>query len=196
MNRNTPQHEESVARRCVELLREGRIDAVQVMLQPGIVTVESSNQNLTAIHNVLAERQPATIKTIDAQKFRDGNAEITNIVFEYEFPPAAKATSGSTELLPAKWIFVTVSIRSTDTEPDQIVGINLVPSTMPIEGINAFTFANKGASQYTALAIAILLSALTIYAAVVCIRARIGAQKWIWLLLMLFTVSPVSVNWS
>jgi len=196
MRRNTPQREEGVARHCAELLREGRYDDVIEMLQPDLATAESSRQTLTAIHDILAERSPVSLKVIDAQTFRDGDARITNIVLEYEFPPAPKATGGSTEFLPAEWAFVMFSIRGADNAPDKVSAINLVPSAQPIEAINAFTFENKGASQYAALAIGMLLLAFTIYAALVCIRANIGKQKWLWLLLMLFTIYPVSVNWN
>lgn len=195
MQTNTPQRQESLARHCAELLRQGRYDDVVHTLRPDVVGAET-HQSLVAIHDILAEREPVSIKVIDAQQFRDGDAQITNIVLDYEFPPVPKATIHGTVLLPARWVFATFTVRSTNAEPDLIDRINVAPSELPIETINAFTFENKGDSQYAAFAIGILLSAFTIYAAVVCIRSRIGPKKWLWILSMLFTVTLASVNWT
>jgi hypothetical protein len=155
-----------------------------------------THQSLIAIHDILAVNKPASIKVIDAQQFRDGDAQITDIVLDYEYPPVPKATIRGTVLLPARWVFATFTIRSKSAVPDLIDGINVTPSDLPIETINAFTLENKGDSQYAALAIGILLWAFTIYAAVVCIRSRIGQRKWLWILSMLFTVTLASVNWT
>ena len=193
MRSNTPLRQEGIAWRCADLLREGRYSDVIQLLQPGVVGAET-RQSLTAIHDILTEREPVSVKVIDAQKFRgEGDVEITNIVLDYEFPSTVKKASTDTELLPAKWVFVTFSIRSTE---DSIAGIHAVTSEQPIEAINAFTFRNKGVSQYTAFAAGILLNAFAIYALILCVTAKIGPKKWLWILLMLFTFILVSVNWT
>lgn len=178
---------------CADLLKEGRYSEVIQLLRPSVVGADT-HQSLTAIHDILTERQPVSVKLIDAQKFRgEGNVEITNIVLDYEFPPTVKTTSSGTELLPARWVFVTFSIRSAE---DSIIGIHAVTSEQSIEAINAFTFKNKGVSQYAAFAAGILLNAFAICALALCVTAKIGPKKWLWLLLMLFTLTPVSVNWT
>lgn len=148
-------------------------------------------KSLTAIHDLLTEREPRSVKVIDAQKFR--GVETTNIVLDYEFPSIEKKTSSGTELHPAKWVFVTFSIRSTD---DLITGIDAVTSGQSIEAINAITLKNKGVSQYAAFASGTLINAFAIYAVVLCLTAKIGTKKWLWILLMLFTFAPVSMNWT
>jgi hypothetical protein len=192
MRGNTPLRQESIAWHCSDLLREGRYSDVIQLLQPGVVGAET-RQSLTAIHDILTEREPVSVKVIDAQKFRREGVEITNIVLDYEFPSAVKKTSSDTELLPAKWVFVTFSIRSTE---DSITGIHAVTSEQSIEAINAFTFKNKGVSQYTAFAAGILLNAFAVYAITLCVTAKIGLKKWLWIVLMLFTFILVSVNWT
>ena len=193
MRSNTPLRQESIAWHCADLLREGRYSDVIQLLQPGVVGAET-RQSLTAIHDILTEREPVSVKVIDAQKFRgEGDVEITNIVLDYEFPSTVKKTSGDTELRPAKWVFVTFSIRSTE---DSITGIHALTSEQSIEAINAFTFKNKSVSQYAAFAAGILLNAFAIYAIALCVTAKIGPKKWLWILLMLFTFILVSVNWT
>jgi hypothetical protein len=193
MRRNTPQPQESIAWHCADLLREGRYSDVMQLLQPGVVGAET-RQSLYSIHDMVTERQPVSVKVIDAQKVRgEGDGEITNIVLDYEFPPTVNKTSSGTELLPAKWVFVTFSIRSAK---GSIIGIHAVTSERSIEAINAFTFKNKGVSQYAAFAAGILDTAFGIYAVVLCVTAKIGPKKWLWILLMLFTIIPVSVNWT
>ena len=196
MQTNAAQREESLARHTAELLRQGQYDKVVHSLQPDVVGAQT-HQALIAIHDILAEREPASIKVVSAQKSHDGDTDITEIVLDYELPAVAKATSRSNDLVPAKWVFVTFEIRTRNAaELGLIDRINVVTSEQPIEDINAFTFKNKGISQYAAFATGILLSALTIYAVVVCIRSNIGPQKWLWALFMLFTVTLASVNWT
>lgn len=193
MRSNTPLREGSIAWHCADLLREGRYSEVIQLLQPGVAEAEA-RQSLTAIHDILTEREPVSIKVIDAQKFRgEGAVEITNIVLDYEFSSTVKKTGSDTELLPAKWVFVTFSIRSPE---DSITGIHALTSEESIEAINALTFRNKGVSQYTAFVAAILLNAFVIYAIALCVTAKIGPKKWLWILLMLFTLTFVSVNWT
>ena len=117
MQTNTPQRQESFARHSAELLRQGRYDEVVHTLQPGVVGAKT-HESLIAMHDILAEREPASIKVIDAQKSHDGDAEITDIVLDYEFPSVAKPTSGNTDLMPARWVFVTFEIRSRNAAPD------------------------------------------------------------------------------
>ncbi len=191
---NAAQRQESLARSTAELLRQGRYDEVVHTLQPRIVDAKT-HQSLIAMHDILIDGVPGSIKIIDAQRFHDGDADISDIVLDYEFPSGAKATS-STDIRPARWVFVTFEIRSRNAEPGLIERIDVVTSELPIEDINSFTFKNKGASQYAAFATGILLSAFTIYAAVICIRSKIGPQKWLWILFMLFTVTLASVNWT
>lgn len=187
------QRQERIAWHCADLLREGRYNDVIRLLQPGVVGPETL-QSLTAIHDIVTEREPVSVKVIDAQKFRqERNVEITNIVLDYEFAPTVNKTSSGTVLLPAKWVFVTFSIRSPEYS---IIGIHAVISEQSIEAINAFTFKNKGVSQYAAFVAGILLNAFAIYAVALCVAAKIGPKKWLWILLMLFTLVPVSVNWT
>jgi hypothetical protein len=194
MQEKTPQRQESLARHCAELLRQGRYDDVVHMLQPSVVEAKT-RRSLIAMHDILTEREPVSVKVIDAQKFDDGDADITDIVLDYEFPSVAKPTSGSTDPMRARWVFLTVGIRSANGAPDQINRINTVTSELPIEDINALTFENKGVSQYAAFATGILLSAFTIYAVVLCIRSK-TVHRSLWILFMLFTVTFASVNWT
>ncbi len=195
MQTNAAQRQEILARNSAEALRQGRYDEVVISLKPDIVGAQT-RQSLIAMHDLLTGQEPASIKVIGARKFQEGDAEITEIVLDYEFQSMAKAASGSIVPMPARWVFLTFGVRSSESAPDKIDRINAVASEQPIERINAFTFRNKGVSQYAAFTIGILLSAFTIYAAVICIRSRIGPVKWLWILLMLFTVNFASVNWS
>src|ERR1019366_297198 len=77
-----------------------------------------------------------------------------------------------------------------------VTGIKVQVSSESVESINAFTLANRGLSQYAALLLALLLSAISVYAIVLCILAKIGRQRWIWLLLILINIGHASVNWT
>lgn len=195
MRENTPERQASLARNAAESLRRGRYDEVIRMLQPSVVGA-TTQKSLIEIHDTFAEREPMSIKVIDAQKAHDADAEIAEIVLDYELPAMTRTRSGSNAVAAAKWVFVKFTIRSKNPALDTIERIDVVTSDEPIEQINAFNFEDKGIAQYGAFVIAILLSVLTIYAAVVCIRSKIGPQKWLWLIFMLFTITVGSVNWT
>jgi len=191
---STPQSEESLAISCAESIRQGKYEEVARQFDPGVVNAEL-NDRLVAITKAFPDREPVSVKTIDATKSGQGDAAITTIALEYEYAPAFKTTGQTAEVIPGGWVFVQSSIQTVHGSA-VITGIRVQPSSESIESINAFTFANLGISQYAALLLALLVTAFTLYAVVSCLRAKIGGQKWLWLLLMLINVGNVDLNWT
>ena len=194
MRKMTPPYEEGLAILCVDLLRQGKYEEVTERLDPSIVDA-GIHDKLVAIAKTFPDREPVSAKTIDATVSHRGDAVITSVTLEYEYAPEAKRTSGSTEVIPRSWLFfqlVTQNIGGLRT----ITGLQVAPSSEPIETINAFTLADKGVPQYAALCMAILVSTFGLYVFVVCVRTKMGKIKWLWLPLILIGVGKVTVNWT
>jgi hypothetical protein len=192
--RNTPQFEDSLAKLCTESLRQARYEDVIGHLDPSVVDT-GIHDKLVAIAKTFPNREPISFKTFDSKRSSQGDATITVIDLEYGYAPIIRTTGESTESIPGSWVFVENVIKTVGGSTT-ITGIKVQPSSESVESINAFTFANKGYSQYAALLLAVLLSAFTVYVVVLCIRANIGSQKWLWMLLILINVGHASIDWT
>lgn len=194
LRKMTPHDDELFARRHAELIRQYKFEEIEGALDPSIKNAEARDK-LTAMAAIIPTGEPVSIKAVDVQFFRDADSPTTSITFEYEFAPTVMATSGSTALIPRKWLLVQVVVQKR-LGTRVVAGIHVIPISESVEAYNEFTLANKGISQYVALFLAVLIFAFTVFAVVLCIRAKIGKQKWPWLLLMLIDVGSVSVNWT
>ncbi len=192
--KNTPQLEENLARRCDESIRQGRYEKLTGLLDPKILD-PGLRDKLVAVTKAFPDYNPVSVKTIDSKRSNLGDATVTTIVLEYEFAPTIKTNSESTESIPGSWVFVDNVIQNVGGSPT-VTGIDVQPSSESVESINAFTLADRGISQYVALFLALLLSAFIVWVVVLCIRAKIGKQKWLWLLLIFAYVGHASVDWT
>ena len=192
--RNTPQVPERIAISCAESLRKGKLDEVAGQLEPGAVDA-GLHDRLVEMMRAFPDREPASVKTVDATKYGEGDAAVTTIVLEYEYARVTTPTGGTAAVIPGSWVFVQSTIR-TGLGSTRVAGMRVQASPESIESINAFTFANRGISQYLALFFALLVSAITLCAVVLCVRSKIGRQKWLWLLSMLVNIGNASVNWT
>jgi hypothetical protein len=194
MRKMTPPYEEGLAMLCVDLLREGKYEEITERLDPSIVNA-GTHDKLVAVAKLFPDQEPVSAKTIDASVSHEGDAIITSVTSEYEFAPEVKSTSGSTELLPRRWLFVELVTQNVGGLRT-ITGLRVTPSSESVETINAFTFKDKGVPQYAALCLAMLVSTFGLYAFVVCVRTKMGKGKWLWLPLILIGVGKVTVNWT
>jgi hypothetical protein len=88
-----------------------------------------------------------------------------------------------------------VLIRTTGSTKT-IAGLHVLPTSRSFEEINEFTLAEKGTSQYAGLLIAMAAAGFTLYVFVLCIRTRMGKEKWLWLILILIGLFRLTVNWT
>lgn len=190
----TPQEDVSLALDSVDLLRQGRLDRVEQMLDPS-VRDSGTHEALTEMHNMFPTEDASGVKPVEEGFVRGPNGSTTNITLEYEFLPQVKPTSGSTELLPRRWLLTQVVIQ-TSAGGKTIRGLHAMPIARSYEEMNEFTLADKGISQYAALLLVIGVSTFTLYVFVLCVRAKVGKQKWLWLILVLIGLIRVTVNWT
>jgi len=194
MKKMTPQDDESLAKRYMDLLRQSRFEKAEEGLDPGI-SDGAMRDKLAAMAGMFPTREPLSIKTVDTHVLHGADFSTTSITLEYEFAPAVMPTGGRTELSPRSWLLAEVVI-GTRSGVKSIAGLHVMPISESVEDMNEFTFVGKGISQYAALCLVVLVLAFSLYALVLCIRTKIGKSKWIWMILIIIGVCRVSLNWA
>ena len=175
LKKYTPQDDEALAIRYVDLLRQSQFGQIEGRLDPSIKNAETRD-TLTGMSYTIPTGEPTSIKTVDSRVVYSKDGSISSITLEYEFAPQAMPTSGSTELISGSWLIAQVVIQ-TKEGVKTIAGLHVSPSSRSFEEINEFTLTDKGISQYAALCLAIGAAAFSLYAFVLCIRTRMGKRK-------------------
>jgi len=180
LKRYTPQDDESLAIDCVDLLRQGRYEEIEKRLDPGM---KNSKTRETLIEMAsFFPSNPISTKTVDARVARSRDSSSTSITLEYEFARS--------------WLLVQLIIQTRDGVKT-ISGFHVTPIAESIEVMNGFTFADKGISQYAGLVLAIFVSIFALYEFVLCIRAKMGREKWLWAILILIGAGcRLTLNWT
>jgi hypothetical protein len=193
LKKYTPQDDEALAIRYVDLLRQSQFEQIEDRLDPSIKNAVTRDA-LTGMSYTIPTGEPTSIKTVDSRVVNSRDGSTSCITLEYEFEPQATPIRGRTEV-SGTWLIAQVVIQ-TKGSVKTIAGLHVSPSSRSFEEINEFTLADKGISQYAGLFLAIGAAAFSLYAFVLCIRTRMGKKKWIWLILILIGVFRLTVNWT
>jgi len=177
LKRYTPQDDEALARRTVDLLFQDRYDEIENTLDPGIKNGDTHEHLVEMSH--FFPSKPVSVKTVEARTVRGRDSRTTTITVEYEFARS--------------WLLAQVAIRTKDGLKT-ITGFSVNPTSEPIEAINEFTLDDKGFSQYAGLFLGLWVAGLTLYAFVLCVRTKIGMKKWV--VAILVGVGQLTVNWT
>jgi hypothetical protein len=193
MKKYTPSDDEALAKRYVDLLRQGQFEQIEDRLDSNIKNSETHDKLMNMSYTIPAG-EPTSIKTVDSHVVHTRDASASSITLEYEFEPHAASINGKTEVF-ATWVIAQVVIR-TKGGVKTIAGFHIVPSSESFEQINEFTFSNKGVSQYAGLCLAIGVAALSLYSLVLCVRMRLGKIKWLWMVLIFIGLCRITLNWT
>jgi len=173
------QEDEALARDCVELLWQDRLDEVEARLDPSVRNADT-HETLAEMRSFFPSR-PMSVKPVEAGFVHGHNFSTTNITLEYEFQRS--------------WLLAHVVIRR-EAGVTTITAFRIMPTAEPFEVMNAFTLDDKGFSQYAGLLLTLFVAALTLYAFVLCVRMKNGRKKWVWLFAILVGVCRITVNWT
>jgi hypothetical protein len=179
LRKHTPQDDEALALRSVDLLSQDRYDEIEKTLDPSIRNGDA-HEHLVEMSDMFPSK-PISVRTVEANVVRSRDSRTTSITVAYEFAQ--------------NWLLAQVVIRTKDGLKT-ITGFSVTPTAEPIEAMNEFTLHDKGFSQYAGLFLALWVSALTLYAFVLCVRMKIGAMKWVWLAVIIVGVCRLTVNWT
>jgi hypothetical protein len=178
------EREESIARSILPLLQAGDYASLEALLDPAIRQAGPRAQ-LEAMAALIPAGAPTEVERL-SYKARGtwtlgSGVRQVELVHRYRFGD--------------KSVIVTVALAGG---PDQsvVTTAHVLPVDEAALVANAFTFAGKGIRHYLVLALAIAVPSFIVITLVVCIRTRVPKRKWAWLVIILFGVGQVSLNWT
>jgi len=180
-----PPEDDELARRFVDLIRQGQYDEASSMVDP-TVAEKAGTAGFRDLHRIVDHGAPIATELIGAHtgffKPWDGSASSrqTTLTYQFQFADA--------------WAVATVVVRNDD-KGRHILGANFQPIEKSLQEINRFTFENKSALHYVFFAAAILVPLFILTVAVICFRSRVRL-RWLWILFILIGISQVRLDWS
>ncbi len=180
MKRWTPPEAESIARRYVDLLRQGKFDQIQRDLDPTVddPDVRGTFAQMAAI---FPAGTPESVKVVGANVFQGQGYSKTNLTLEYQFP--------------GKWLLVNVATQKKG-DVSTVISFHVTPTADSLENLNRFTFVGKGAVQYFTLTCAVGSLLFTLYVFMLSIRSKELKPKWLWMIIVLVGAGKFAVNWA
>jgi hypothetical protein len=172
--------EVSVAKSYFDLLRTGHADVIENSFDPAFKDAEFASEISEMVATVPVDG-PSSVKTIFAHPDCVGNICVYSIMLDYTYS--------------FEHLLFNVVLRKAGGHTS-IIGmhVRIVPESVIEE--SEFKLSNKGVPQYTVLLAAIFCAIFTLYVLVLCIRSRIGPQKWIWAAFISIGISRLGVNWA
>lgn len=180
MQKFTSPQEQALAKHYIDLLRHRQFDQIEAVADKTIAGADLHG-TLVAMADLLPPGEPISVLLVGAHRLQQGESTTVNLTFEFGYAH--------------QWVLSNVAVKS-QAGGSTIVGFSVIPEPASLEQQNGFTLTGKNAMQYFVLALAILASALTLFALAVCIRTRLRGRKWPWVLFILFGFGNLSVNWA
>jgi hypothetical protein len=180
MKAMTPSADEQVAKSYIDLLREHKFEQIEKDIDPAD-RPPNLHETLIKMAALIPAQAPTSVKVVGANTFRSPGVYKSDITFEYQFPD--------------KWLLANVMVQKKDGV-STIVGFNVKGISDSLENLNRFSLPGKGALQYAVLAGMIVASLFSLYALVLCARAKVPKRKWLWIVFILFGVGKFTVNWT
>ncbi|GGY18972.1 hypothetical protein GCM10008098_08910 [Rhodanobacter panaciterrae] len=176
----TPSGDEQTAKSYIDLLREHKFEQIEQAIDPEI-KVPNLHDALVEMAGLIPAQDPTSVKVVGANTFKGPDIYKSNITFEYQFSD--------------KWLLANVAIQKKGGV-STIIGFNVNRLSDSLENLNKFKLAGKSLLQYAVLAGTILIPLFSLYALVLCARARIPKRKWLWIVFILFGIGKFAVNWT
>jgi hypothetical protein len=172
--------EVSAAKSYFDFVRTGHVDVIENSFDPAFKDAQFASE-ITEMAATVPIENPSGVKTIFAKPECAGNICVYSIMLEYTYP--------------SKHLLFNAVLRKAGRQ-SSIIGmhVRIVPESV-IEA-SEFKLSNKGTPQYTVLLVAILCAIFSLYALVLCIRSKIGPQKWLWAAFISIGISRLGVNWA
>src|SRR5262245_10008259 len=148
----TPPEDESIARRYVEQLQQGKVDQIEHDLDPSLVDSDIQSK-LSKMAAVFPSESPKSVKVVGAHIQRNQQFSKVDIALEYEFP--------------GEWLLINVTTqRNRDVRT--LLGISVTPLGDSLENLNRFTLVGKSPLQYLTLTCSFGSGLFTLYVFILC----------------------------
>ena len=176
-----PPAQQDIARSYIEQLRNRNFADIEKAADPSIAA-QLAGGTLEKMADIIPKGAPTSVKLVGANRFSSEQDGTTlNLTYEFQFP--------------GQFLLINLAKKTKDGM-ETIVGFRVLPLPRSLEEQNRFTLANRSALQLGVLAAAVMATAFTLFALVVCIRTKLARRKWLWILFILFGFGKIMVNWS
>ena len=182
IERMTPAEDNALARKFIEAVRTGQIDAAREMLDPKLNTAEAAKSLAEIRRFVLNHGEPRSIDLVgySGRKNFAGTDGESKLAYQIHFADA--------------WVLARMQVLRKEG-PGRIGGAHFTPQSESLEAQNAFTFRGKSPAQYGVLVACAAVPLVILLALVVCIRSRVH-PKWVWIIFSLFGFCRFDMNWT
>jgi len=163
-----------------EMLRQGEYDRVELAFDPAAKDTGFRSGFEQMIATIPAEN-PVGVKTVRVDAQCEEALCYNRVIVEYRY---------------SKQLILFSVLLKKEGSQSLIEGMHIRVIPDSFLKANEFALSKKGISQYAILTLAILFPAASLYTLIVCVRSRIGPEKWIWVAFILFGILRLRVNWT
>jgi hypothetical protein len=174
-----PKDEDGFARRFMELVRAGQIDAASNMLDPRIRTGDTVG-GLAQIQQMLSQGEPLSIESVGVSFLSLDGKTRAYLTYQIHFSKS--------------WVLADAIVEKAGGNLS-LLGFHVNPLPASWGEINAFTLAGKSPLHYLFLATVLFLPLFLIYMVVLIVRAKVK-RKWLWIPFMFVGICHFSLNWT
>jgi hypothetical protein len=176
----TSAEDQATAKKYVDYLRTGRFTEIEAVADPRINS-PGLRGTLEQMARLIPAGEPSSTTLVGAQTMHGPDGTTKNLTFEYTFGE--------------RWLLFNVATHQKGDELT-IVGFNVYPQAQSLDEQNRFSLAGKTPAQYLLLVLIALFPLITLYALILCVRTKMAARKWLWILFILLGVCKLAVNWT
>lgn len=176
----TPPEDEVMARYSVDMLREKKLDKLQLIMDPSLQD-KATRDTLATMAGMFPGGEPISSKKVGVSFYRAVGLSRTDLTLEYHF-------SGG-------WVLTEVVVQRKDGAVT-VTSFHVSQIADSLENTNRFTLRGKGRAQYSVLALSLAATFVAIGALIVCLRSKLGPQKWAWALACFAGAGKLAVNWT
>jgi len=179
-NRPAPAEDVEFAKSYLALFGARAFPAIEMGMDPAIRDAQT-RQRIMVLASVIPPGEPTSVQLAGSRSTTSGGDSTSYLTFEYQYPD--------------RWVVADV-IVFRHNHAAVIKGVQLRPLKEPLERLNRFTFAGKGAAHAIALVAALLVFAFVVWTFVEVLRSPAPALKWAWAIFVLLGVVRFTFNWT
>ena len=176
-----PKDEVEIAQQVLTEARAGNAAAIKSRMDPEFVG-PSFDADMAHMLALFPPGEPLSIKPVGMFTTAvNGSVTTYNLTFEHRYPDS--------------WLLGSVQLRKKEDET-RLIGIRVQLAPKSIEEQSRFTLEGKSAVHWTVLVLAVLIPLFVVVTLVQCRRTPIARRKWLWMLLILLSVTQFAFDWS
>ncbi len=180
-----PKDDDEFARNFIDLIRQGRYDEADPMLNSSVAAQIGAN-GLSELHKIVDHGQLISVELVGAYVGFLRPWDKANSKRESDLTYQLQFSDG--------WAVVSVRVESSSMGR-HIMGANFQPLSDSLQVLNRFTFKGKSKIYYLFFAACVLVPLFIITTIIICFRSRVR-KRWLWIIFIAVAVTQFQLNWS